>query len=76
MKAADEKDTKSQKRETDLQIKTPALASHSNYRPTDTGPHIHGGHEPIKTQAAIVSRDVAALASVADVWSLLTLIDI
>lgn len=43
---------------------------------TDAGPHVHGGHESIETQTAIFTGDVGALASITDVWSLLTLINI
>lgn len=42
----------------------------------DTGPHVHRSHEPIVTQTAIFPRNVGTLASIADVWSLLTLINI
>lgn len=43
---------------------------------TYTGPHVHGGHEAIVAQTAIFPRNVGALASITDVWRLLTLIDI
>jgi len=43
---------------------------------TDAGPHVHGGHESVVAEAAIFPGDVGALASVADVRTLLTLVDI
>ena len=43
---------------------------------TYTGPHVHGGHEAVVAEAAVLSRDVGALASVTDVRVLLTLVDV
>ena len=43
---------------------------------TDTRPHVHRGHEAIVTQTPVFPGNVGALASVTDVWSLLTLINI
>lgn len=46
------------------------------FRLTNTRPHVHGGHEAIVTQTAVFPRNVGALASVTDIWSFLTLINI
>lgn len=43
---------------------------------TDARPHVHGRHEAVVAQAAVLPGNVGALASVADVRRLLTLIDI
>lgn len=43
---------------------------------TNTCPHVHRSHEAIVTQAAVFPGNVGTLASVTDVWSLLTLINI
>ena len=43
---------------------------------TNTGPHVHGSHEAIITEAAVLSGDVGALASITDVWALLALINV
>lgn len=43
---------------------------------TDARPHVHGGHEAVVAQAAVLPGDVGALASVAHVRRLLALVDI
>lgn len=43
---------------------------------TDTRPHVHGSHEAIVTKTAVFPGNVGTLASVTDVWSLLTLVNI
>lgn len=43
---------------------------------TDTCPHVHRSHEAIVTQTAVFPRNVGALSSVTDVWSLFTLVNI
>lgn len=43
---------------------------------TDTGPHVHGRHEPIEAEAAVLPGDVGALAPVTDVRVILALIDV
>ena len=48
----------------------------SIYHLTNTGPHVHGSHETIITQTAIFAWNIGALASITDVWSLLTLINV
>ena len=50
--------------------------SHREAGLTDAGPHVHGGHEAVVAEAAVLSWDVGALASVTDVRSVLTLIDV
>lgn len=47
-----------------------------NARLTDAGPHVHGGHEPVVTEAAIFSGDVRTLAAVADVGRVFALVDV
>lgn len=43
---------------------------------TDAGPHVHGSHKTVIAQAAVFPWNVCTLASVADVWRLLTLINV
>lgn len=43
---------------------------------TDAGPHVHGGHEAVVAEAAVLSRDVGALASVTDVRRVLALVNV
>lgn len=43
---------------------------------TDTCPHVHGRHEAVVAQAAVLPGNVGALASVTDVRRLLTLVNI
>lgn len=42
----------------------------------DACPHVHRGHETIIAQTAVFSGDVRALAAVADIWCVFTLVDV
>lgn len=52
------------------------MAKKTGLELTDTRPHVDGGHEAVVAQAAVLPGDVGALASVADVGSFLTLVDV
>lgn len=42
----------------------------------NASPHIHGGHESVVAETAVLARDVGTLAAITDIWTVLTLINI
>ena len=43
---------------------------------TNAGPHIHGGHESVVAETAVLSGDVGTLTPVTDIRAVLALIDV